>query len=94
MIIYSIKDNDVGSFNKPFYQKTEVEAIRAVAVGIKGTMLESYPASYTLYELGSMDENTGKLKQNDDQPKTIMPITQIIQNRPIHQDEKQPEVML
>ncbi len=81
MRIYSIRDNDIGSYNKPFYSITEVEALRAVASGIKNTMLEEFPASFSLYEMGVFDEATGRFKQDEDHPKSIMPVQQILNNR-------------
>ena len=42
-------------------------------------MLESYPASFALYQLAEWDENTGLFKTLTDGPKIVAPITQLLE---------------
>ncbi len=86
MEMYSIKDNDMGTFNHPFHAQNEIQAIRNVTVGLDKTMLEKFPASFALYHMGSFDETKGTFRQNDDQPKLIIPVTQIISQRTTAED--------
>ncbi len=87
MKIYSLRDNDLGSYNIPFYAKTEVEAIRNVSASINDTMLANFPNSFSLYEMGEFNPDIGEFKQKDDQPKSVMPISQILSQKPATAEE-------
>ncbi len=77
--VYSVRDNDIGSYNFPFYAKTDVEAIRQVTVAAQDNqgMLKKFPASFGLYLLGNFDESNGVF-ENLPEPKMIKPISQMI----------------
>ncbi len=80
MNVYSIKDNDVGSFNKPFYEPNDVAANRAVIMSLDNTMLKEFPASFALYFLGEFDEAHGRIKTQGE-PRLVASISTLIQNR-------------
>lgn len=59
--IYAIRDNDIGAFNTPFFEKHDVTAVRAVKTGMNKSMLGEYPASFALYKIAEYDESTGNI---------------------------------
>lgn len=62
MKIYCVYDCKVESYGTPFFFKTKGDALRGfseVANDLK-TQIGKYPQDFTLFELGSYDELTGK----------------------------------
>lgn len=59
--VYSIRDQKVGMFNSPFFNKTHGEAERNFTELIRDdkSMPNKYPEDYTLYHLGTYDPETG-----------------------------------
>lgn len=63
MNLYSIKDNKVGTFSKPFSAINTAEATRMLhtACNDPNVQLSMYPEDFDLYHIGSMNEQTGYL---------------------------------
>jgi len=80
MKVFSIKDTDIGSFNQPFYNQTEVEAIRNVLGATNNSQLADFPDSFTLYEIASFEPNEGKFI-NLESPRAISTVSTLINNR-------------
>lgn len=61
--VYSVYDTKVCAFTSPFFASTDGEATRYVrgAVEDPNTMLYKYPEDYTLFCIGSFDEESGDL---------------------------------
>lgn len=66
--IYTLRD-EVAQFYLPtFPMKTEGEAIRAMLTTAKNpeTQFHSSPADFTLYEIGTFDDNSGQYEMYQD----------------------------
>lgn len=65
MLIYSIKDLKAGTFATPWFQPTQVHAIRAFKTEVNrpdpGNMLFLYPSEYQLVQVGHFNEETGAI---------------------------------
>ena len=66
MKIFSVFDSKVESYMTPFFMRHNGEAIRAFTQMVTDTsnpnnMAAKYPADFTLFELGSFDDSTGKI---------------------------------
>jgi len=74
MKLYAIKDNKVGIYHHPRVYVNQMEATRMLhtAVNDPQIQLSMYPEDFDLYEIGEMDEKTGKIDQKDDQPKHVV----------------------
>lgn len=61
--IYSIYDTKICAYMPPFFAITDGEAVRYVrgAVEDPNTMLNKYPEDYTLFCLGSFDDESGEV---------------------------------
>lgn len=66
--IVAVQDTAVNSFMRPFTVRTEQEALRAFghAVNQPGDPMNTSPADYLLFHLGTFDDETGEL-----QPETV-----------------------
>lgn len=64
MNLYSIKDNKVGTFSKPFSAINNAEATRMLhtACNDPQVQLSMYPEDFDLYNVGTFQENIGTLK--------------------------------
>lgn len=67
--IYSIHDSKAAFFNVPFFQRNHDEAARSFGQIVNDSrpdnLLHQSPADFTLYCLGSFDEQTGELDGNN-----------------------------
>lgn len=65
--VFSVYDSKVGLFMQPFFFSSNGQALRAweTTVNDPQTMFKRYPNDFTLYELGSFDETSGKFKELD-----------------------------
>lgn len=63
MKIYSIRDTVAVYFERPFYARTNGEAIRSFsdAVNEPKSPFNAHPEQFLLYEVGDFDEQTGKI---------------------------------
>lgn len=61
MILYAIKDNKSGKFDRPFPMINDQVAIRGfkTIVNDKNTEPGKYPEDFELYKVGEMSEDTG-----------------------------------
>lgn len=59
--VFSIRDGKLGIFTPPFNYEHPGQALRAFDGVVKNseTMISKYPSDFSLYELGSFDEETG-----------------------------------
>ena len=62
MRVFSVYDSKAEAYGAPVFFKTKGEAIRGFTdiVNDGNSMLSKYPGDYTLFELGSFDEETAK----------------------------------
>lgn len=69
--IYTVFDSASGFYHKPFFTRSKGEAIRSImdVLSDKAHDLSKYSADYTLFELGTFDDNTGMY--NTHEPKTL-----------------------
>lgn len=60
--IYSVYDSKTEFFSQPLYMKAKGEAVRSFTelANDKSNAIGKYPADYTLFELGTFDDATGK----------------------------------
>lgn len=62
--IYAIKDAKIGAFSQPYYSHTHGSALRAFSDHVNDANSQPYkhPEDYTLWHLGTFDDNTGQLE--------------------------------
>lgn len=62
LLSYSVYDKAVQAFMKPFYCRTKGEAVRSFMEACKDEKMEfnKHAADYTLFQLGSFDDATGR----------------------------------
>lgn len=72
-IIVAIKDTKIG-FMPPFTIENKEVAKRTFAKAIQkhGSNLNEFPADMELWEIGSYENNTGKIETSDQLPKLII----------------------
>jgi hypothetical protein len=72
VMIYSVYDSKAEAFMLPQFYQTKGIAIRAFveAVNTEGTPFNKYPADFTMFELGSFEDNECKFEVYDT-PKSI-----------------------
>ena len=61
--IYTVYDCKAEAYLKPFFTSTKGLALRSFIdeSNKPGTSLNTYPADYTLFEIGTYDEQTGQI---------------------------------
>jgi len=61
---YVSRDSKANVYNKPFFLGTHAEAIRAFHQAVKkeGTLLSEHPEDFSLYFIGSYDDNSAELE--------------------------------
>lgn len=64
MNIYSLYDSKVGAYLRPLICRNHGEALRAFAelANDKNSSVGRYPADFTLFYLGSFDDETGGIE--------------------------------
>lgn len=64
-ILFAIKDEKVGTFNRPFSANSIVDAIRTLSPvvnsGDANNLLAQYPGDFHLYQVGKFIQETGEL---------------------------------
>lgn len=70
--LYAYKDVKTG-FENPIGFANDNDALRwfAHAANQKTTKIGLFPKDYQLYQMGTIDENTGKIEQSDQHPKFL-----------------------
>jgi len=65
MEIYVIKDKVAGTYNTPFFQPTDVHAVRAFRTEVnrkdEQNMIYLYPEEYSLHHIGTYNDDTGEI---------------------------------
>jgi len=61
--LFCVKDLKAGLYEKPFTGRSIPEAIRNIGqvAADKKSMLNAYPKDFALYQLGSVDQETGRV---------------------------------
>jgi len=61
--IYTIYDSKVAAFLRPFFCRSDAEAIRAFTdtVTDPGSLLNKHPEDFSLFVVGDFDEETGRV---------------------------------
>lgn len=79
--IYSIRDNKVSTFDKPFIDVSDIHATRQlnVAVNDRQCQLAMFPEDFDLYRLGSIDDQTGVVTP-ESTPKFIIAAVSVRKN--------------
>lgn len=58
--IYSVYDNKVGVFNRPFFSRSDQEAVRAFAFnGKQDRFMSDNSSDYDLFFMGEFDDESG-----------------------------------
>lgn len=65
--LYAFKDQTAEVFQMPFCCHNSKEAIRVFDIRLKDkdSMIGRYPEQFSLYEIGSYDDSTGKVEPID-----------------------------
>lgn len=60
--VFSVFDSKVGAYMTPFFMRSTGEAIRAMLTTARdsSTQFSKYPSDYTLFEIGSYDDQSAK----------------------------------
>lgn len=73
MKLYTVLDKQVNTYNTPFFQPTDVHAVRIFKAEINrkegGNMLAAYPSDFALYTVGEWDADIGLIEAHT--PKLI-----------------------
>lgn len=66
--VYSIRDVKLGVYNTPFVQTHRAGAIRAFSDLVKDqqSTISRHPEDFQLFEIGTFDQDTGRLNPHDD----------------------------
>lgn len=68
LVIVAIFDRKVGAYNRPFYVRSEGEALRIFGDEINrrtdDNIMNKHPEDYFLAVLGTFDEETGNIEQD------------------------------
>lgn len=67
--VYSVMDKAVKAFLPPIFTRTRGEVMRSFAATVNeaGNQMHKYSSDYTLYFLGSFDDNSGIFTSTDPQ---------------------------
>lgn len=67
LLAFAIRDNKAEAFNTPFFAPTRGLAVRSFqeAVNDPASPFAKYPDDFTLFQVGSFDDNTGRLSAED-----------------------------
>lgn len=62
--VCSVFDSKVGAFQQPFFARTAGEAVRMFEDAVKkpDSGFFAHPGDYSLFDLGSFDDSTGKFE--------------------------------
>lgn len=62
--IYSIHDIKASAYMTPFFMQTEGMALRAITdcVNDNGHSFNKHPEDFTLFEMGTFDDNNGQME--------------------------------
>lgn len=79
MIFFSVFDRAVGAFMPLFPARTKGEAVRMVsdAVADPSGQFAKHLTDYTLFEVGTWDDRTGKFVQDNSHPERIIELLEL-----------------
>lgn len=62
--IFAVYDSKVAAYMQPFFMRTTGEALRAwgTTAADTSTQFNKYPGDFSLFEIGSFNEETGEVK--------------------------------
>lgn len=65
--VYSIYDTKANAYAQPFYSQTDGSAIRAFSdhANEKGTPANKHPDDYILFRIGTYDDETGVISDDE-----------------------------
>lgn len=65
--LFSLYDSAVEAYNTPMFLRSRGEAIRSLqaAVNEPGNNISKWPAQFTLFEIGSYDDSSGRITMYD-----------------------------
>lgn len=68
LVAVAVKDLAVGAFMRPFFVQSRGVANRSFADEVNNaeSPMNKHPEDYELYELGSFDEESGRLAEHED----------------------------
>lgn len=72
MFVFAIYDSKVETYQKPFFMLSKGQALRAWIdlINDQQSEVSKHPEDFTLFLLGSYDENTGKF-ENEATPQSL-----------------------
>jgi len=75
MVVCSVFDRAVGAYGRPLFMQSKGVAIRSFSDECKrvadDNQMNKHPQDFSLFELGTWDDQTGKFEQHD-QPQQII----------------------
>ena len=81
--VYSIFDKAVRAYMRPFFMRTDAEALRAFVADIRSedSMVGKHPEDYSLFRIGEFDGEVGVLTGTDD-PRCLGRAHELVQAEP------------
>lgn len=80
MKLFALRDTKAEAFNRPFCSATRLTAQREIQHGLaENNMLRTFAMDYTLYEVGSFDEETGRITPCPD-PYHVIDVSELVQD--------------
>lgn len=78
--VFTVHDSKASAYLPPFYMRNSGEAIRAFETTAKdpSTQFNKYPKDFTLFEIGSWDEENGQITMLQ-HPKLLINAAEFIQ---------------
>lgn len=68
LILFCVRDNKTGVFEAPYFHKHSAIALRSWEQGVnmQDSIYGKYPDDYTLYEMGTLNTDTGELVSHEE----------------------------
>lgn len=81
VMMFSVLDAAVSTYDRPFFARTKGEAIRSLmdAAREKSTNLNMHPSDFSLFLVGEFDQSLGILIPRD-APEKIVDVVALIEN--------------
>lgn len=69
-ILYAIKDDKVGAFANLFPAKCDADAVRSLQTAMRDPQIQlsMYPEDFSLWKIGTFNQENGRFIQDDSQP--------------------------
>jgi len=85
MLIFAIKDEQIGNFLKPFCAENEITAKRITqfAVNDVNTNVHAYAQHFALYRMGEFDDEAGRIIQLSNEPRYVVGCMMLRMTQPI-----------